>query len=174
MNDYTIAPPRRDQLPALMAIERRAALMFPADHLPAGMKEECVPLESLLNAAGENRLWAALAADTGEPVGFALLEEFAGAAVLAELDVLPEHGRKGVGRALVRTVAQAAAERGRRFLHLTTFADLPWNAPFYEKLGFIPLAPPHIPEPVAAILADELRLGFRNRLAMRLELPGAF
>lgn len=50
--------------------------------------------------------------------------------------MLPAHGRRGVGTALVRAVDDWA--RSSHFLEitLTTHRDLPWNAPFYARLGF--------------------------------------
>lgn len=171
MNDYHIAAPLPEHLPALMDIERQAASLFPPDRLPAGPIGEGVPLETLRTALEENRIWTARQTRDDKPVGFALLELPAGLALLAELDVLPAHGRKGIGRALVHRTATEAAKRGFHALYLTTFADLPWNAPFYEKLGFLPLTPTQTPAPIAEILTNEQRLGLKNRLAMRLALP---
>lgn len=38
-------------------------------------------------------------------------------------------------------VCRWAAEQGFLQVTLTTFRTVPWNAPFYEKLGFVELAP---------------------------------
>jgi GNAT superfamily N-acetyltransferase len=55
---------------------------------------------------------------------------------LGELDVLPEHGRRGVGTALVGTVMEWGRSRGFSEITLTTYRDLAWNAPFYSGIGF--------------------------------------
>ena len=55
---------------------------------------------------------------------------------LAELDVLPAHGRRGVGTALVRAVDEWARSGHFTEITLTTYRDVPWNAPFYAGLGF--------------------------------------
>jgi ribosomal protein S18 acetylase RimI-like enzyme len=55
---------------------------------------------------------------------------------LDELAVTPAHGRRGVGRALVDEVLAWSAARGLPSVTLTTFRDVPWNGPYYEKLGF--------------------------------------
>jgi ribosomal protein S18 acetylase RimI-like enzyme len=50
--------------------------------------------------------------------------------------VLPAHGRRGIGTALVRTVEEWADSGEFSEITLTTYRDLPWNAPFYARLGF--------------------------------------
>jgi predicted N-acetyltransferase YhbS len=59
-----------------------------------------------------------------------------------ELDVEQGHGGRGVGRALLRRVAEWAKARGLGTLLLATFNDVAWNAPFYQRVGFVlvPLA----------------------------------
>jgi ribosomal protein S18 acetylase RimI-like enzyme len=64
------------------------------------------------------------------PVGFARLEVVDGHTHLGQLSVLPEYGRPGVGTSLVHAACQWSRRRGLRFLTLTTFADIPFNAPF--------------------------------------------
>jgi GNAT superfamily N-acetyltransferase len=58
---------------------------------------------------------------------------------LAQLSVHPRYGRRGLGRALLGGTVGRAAARGAAVLTLTTFADVPWNAPFYLRCGFIEL-----------------------------------
>ncbi|MBW4457630.1 MAG: GNAT family N-acetyltransferase [Nostoc indistinguendum CM1-VF10] len=55
-----------------------------------------------------------------------------------QIDVAPEHGQRGIGSALVGTVCTWAKQQGYRIVSLSTFRDIPWNAPFYSKLGFQP------------------------------------
>jgi N-acetylglutamate synthase-like GNAT family acetyltransferase len=45
-------------------------------------------------------------------------------------------GRRGIGRALLDHVAALARARGAPALTLTTFAEVPWNGPYYARLGF--------------------------------------
>ena len=112
----------------------------------------------------------------GEPaVGFICLEVVDGAAHVDQVSVLPDHGRRGIGRALLETAIGWAASSGYAELTLTTFRDVPWNAPFYRTLGFEEVVDPG-PE-LAAIRAHERAIGdddFGPRLAMCRELrpPG--
>jgi GNAT superfamily N-acetyltransferase len=76
----------------------------------------------------------------GVPVGFAHVLEVEDAH-LEQLAVLPEAGRRGHGRALVRAALAEADARGHRRLTLRTYADVPWNAPFYAALGFVESEP---------------------------------
>jgi len=69
-------------------------------------------------------------------VGFAHVLETAGFAHLEQVSVVPDHGGRGVGRLLVETAMAEAHARGYDRLSLRTYADVPWNAPFYAKLGF--------------------------------------
>lgn len=69
-----------------------------------------------------------------------LAEEVDGFGHVEQVSLLPSHARRGVGRALIETVGEWAAERGLSGLTLTTFAEVPWNAPYYERLGFRVLA----------------------------------
>jgi predicted N-acetyltransferase YhbS len=96
-----------------------------------------------------------------------------GSALLAQLDVHPEHGRKKLGTALVRRVLKAAHGMGSRELYLTTFSNVPWNAPWYEKLGFRHLATEEQPEWIRVILEEERGRGLENRVAMKLPLVTA-
>lgn len=55
---------------------------------------------------------------------------------LEQLSVSPGHGRRGIGGSLVDEVLSVAWAEGFRAVTLRTFADVPWNAPFYERHGF--------------------------------------
>jgi GNAT superfamily N-acetyltransferase len=80
---------------------------------------------------------------------------------LEELDVHPHHGRRGIGAALVRAACDWAARSGHATLTLTTFRDLPFNMPFYAKLGFQEVPADAIVEEIAAVVRDEARRGLR-------------
>lgn len=74
------------------------------------------------------------------PVGFAHVLDLAGHAYLEQVSVHPDHGRQGIGGALVEAVCREAAARGHTEISLRTFADVPWNGPFYARHGFAELA----------------------------------
>jgi GNAT superfamily N-acetyltransferase len=53
-----------------------------------------------------------------------------------ELDVLPSHAGQRIGAALIEQVAQLARSRQLTQLVLSTYREVPWNAPYYRRLGF--------------------------------------
>ena len=73
----------------------------------------------------------------GDPFGFAHVEIVDGFAHLGQVSVRPERMRQGYGAALVRESMREAWQLGYDRLSLTTYRDLPWNAPFYASLGFV-------------------------------------
>ncbi|WP_020496740.1 GNAT family N-acetyltransferase [Sciscionella marina] len=73
------------------------------------------------------------------PVGFARVEEVDGHAHLEQLAVHPDHGRRGHGGALVEAAFAHAVEQGYTAMTLITYAEIPWNQPFYAKHGFTEL-----------------------------------
>ena len=165
---YDIFPARPGDVAKLPALECRCARLFPPGHIPEHLLDETVSSEAFETARLENRLW--IAAVNDEAVGFALFATMDGLAILAELDVLPEYGRKGIGGALLARVIEHAREAGFAELYLTTFSDIPWNAPFYAKRGFIVADEDTLPAPLRDILAEERGRGLPNRIAMQFHL----
>jgi GNAT superfamily N-acetyltransferase len=73
------------------------------------------------------------------PVAFVQIDEVDGIAHVQGLAVLPSHMRKGLGSALLDTACTWARTAGYPAISLTTYADVPWNAPFYAARGFVEL-----------------------------------
>ena len=72
----------------------------------------------------------------GVIVAYLLLEQVDGAAHIEQVTVHPEHSRQGIGAQLIVAGDSWARERELPAVTLTTFRDVPWNAPYYERLGF--------------------------------------
>ncbi len=75
------------------------------------------------------------------PVGFARIDRLGGGAHLEQLAVHPDHGRQGIGRALVRSACGWAEKAGHAEITLATYRDVPWNGPFYASEGFVEVGP---------------------------------
>jgi GNAT superfamily N-acetyltransferase len=92
-----------------------------------------------------------------------------GVAHLVEIDVHPEHGRRGLGRRLVNAVCRWAATNGYSCVTLTTFRDVTWNMPFYARLGYEEIPQEELSPALRSVIDDETRRGLdpRRRVAMR-------
>ena len=79
-----------------------------------------------------------VAATAGEdlPVGFILVGMLDRAAHIYEVSVSEDHGRQGLGRRLIDEASRFAGAEGMQAVTLSTFRDIPWNGPLYERLGF--------------------------------------
>ncbi|HLM96951.1 MAG TPA: GNAT family N-acetyltransferase [Acidimicrobiales bacterium] len=121
----------------------------------------------------ENHLeQAAIVLVSGDPaVGFACVEVVDGAAHLWQLSVRPEESRRGHGSALVAAVCHWARSEGYEAVTLTTFRDVPWNGPFYARMGFRALG--RLTPGLQAIRDHEKVIGDDDlgpRIAMRKDL----
>jgi GNAT superfamily N-acetyltransferase len=74
------------------------------------------------------------------PVAFVRLDEVDGLAHIEELAVIPKWMRQGIGSALVERACEWARAHDYPAITLTTYADVPWNGPYYAKRGFMEVA----------------------------------
>jgi ribosomal protein S18 acetylase RimI-like enzyme len=155
---YRLRAAEERDLAALPGIERRASAAFADFGIAPAVFETAKSPEELAEARRRGDLWVGVD-ERDLAVGFALVRELASGVHLEELDVDPEHGRRGVGTALVDHVCETARRRGYEYVTLTTYAAVPWNAPFYERLGFRVLATGELPAPVRAVIGEETERG---------------
>jgi 4-diphosphocytidyl-2-C-methyl-D-erythritol kinase len=125
------------QADALCAIERAAVQLFRGHSAWAAYAAMSIPPELLQRAISRGLVWAALD-ESRIPVGFVWLDTDvdSGGIGIAEIDVLPEYGRRGIGAALLEHACNWARAAGYRRVDLGTLADVPWNAPFYAGHDF--------------------------------------
>lgn len=164
---YRLRYASSEDFAALNAIEQAAASIFPAGFLPDKVLDDKLPFSVLEQARQQDMLWLVQCAD-GTPVGYVMMESLDGLTLLAQIDVQPAHGRQGLGAALIRhALSQVQASE----VWLTTFTDVPWNAPFYQKLGFVVVDEACAPDAIGKTLAAERARGLQQRVAMRLTRP---
>ncbi|MDH6706940.1 ribosomal protein S18 acetylase RimI-like enzyme [Kitasatospora sp. MAA19] len=171
----------RDELPLLCELERAAGAPFaaigmpeiahdepPAPHELAHYLDEGVALVALADHPGLPGD-AALPADPGPIAGYLLAEPVDGALHIEQVSVHPDHARRGIGRALIEHLA---AGTDAPALTLTTFTDVPWNAPYYARCGFRPLADHEVTPGLREIRRKEAEHGLDRwpRLCMRRDL----
>ncbi len=155
----------------LPGIERSAGQRFL--HIPslawiAG--DHIISLEQHRQYVLQQMSWLALA--DNHPVGFLLTEAQESSLFIAEVSLHLEWQGKGIGSRLIHYVANQAREKGYTSLTLTTFRDVPWNAPFYARLGFEMLADNALPAMLHQKREEEVAHGqvYESRCAMRLKL----
>jgi GNAT superfamily N-acetyltransferase len=163
-----------EHLAAIGPIELAAATLFSETDLPAVIRYRVTEPELLRDAQKDSRIWVALT-ENDVPVGFALATLVDDEAHLDEIDVLPDYGQRGIGTELVNAVASWARRSGYASLTLITFKHLPWNAPFYEKLGFVRLRSAALSAGLANLIEEEGKAGIdvAKRIGMRLILVDA-
>ena len=73
---------------------------------------------------------------------------------------------------LIDHLAAWANEQGMSAVTLTTFADVPWNAPYYERRGFRSLSQKELTPGLRDKQKDEAIRGLARwpRVCMRLDL----
>jgi len=154
------------ELAQFPAIEQSAGEAFRPTHHGWVADDENSPPEAYAPLQADGLVWVAEA--DGELIGFGAGEAFEDAIHLWELAVAHAHQGRGAGRALMAALVEEAGQRRAPAITLTTFSDIPWNAPFYARLGFEILAQPNAR--LEATLAKETARGLTSRCAMRLAL----
>jgi GNAT superfamily N-acetyltransferase len=135
-----------------------AGLRFLDVGLPDVATAEPAPVSHLETFRAAGRAWV-VTDDGDQPVGYALARVVDRAGHLEQLSVLPSHGGRGLGRLLIDHVAGWAAGRGLAALTLSTFRDVPWNGPYYERCGFTVLAEEGLGPGLRAARRRERRAG---------------
>jgi GNAT superfamily N-acetyltransferase len=168
---YTIHLATAAHVAALPGIESKAAARFAGWHVPRAVLIKTTSLPALAAAQATGQLWVALSR-SDDPVGFGLVEALGTRLHLEELDVLPDHGGRGIGTALVDEIERWARLNRFREIALTTFRDVPWNAPFYQKLGYEIVDEPRLDAVLRRWLKDDGARGLdqTRRVAMRKRL----
>lgn len=135
----------KEELPGLAEVERAADGLFAQVGIvfPPGttMIEECDDPGRVLV----------------EGRGFAMISMVDGNVHLDQLAVHPDSMRQGIGGRLMTAVIDHALAVGAPGVTLTTFRDVPWNGPWYERHGFAVMDEPG-PE-LRAIVEHERELG---------------
>lgn len=170
-----IRTPSPAELPLLRGIERAAGEPFRALGMTAIADDEPPSVAELTRYQRAGRALAAYdergpgeggKGGAGHPVAYLLWEPVDGCTHIEQVSVHPGHGRRGIGRDLID---RAELDSGLGALTLTTFAEVPWNAPYYVRLGFRVLADAELTPGLRAIRAREAELGLDRwpRVCMR-------
>lgn len=154
-------------LPALRAVERAAGEAFRALGMDSIADDEPPTLTELARYQRAGR--ALVACDRTPdrpPLAYLLWEPVDGCTHIEQVSVHPAAARCGLGRTLIE---QAWQDSGLPSLTLTTFAGVPWNAPYYARLGFRVLPDGELTPGLREIRHRERELGLDRweRVCMR-------
>ena len=152
----------KSDLPQLADIDERAEALFRA----AGHELPPIPFDQEALARAK-----AVFVAGRPPVGFVVIGEVDGLAHVEELAVIPKWMRQGIGSRLLERAVEWARRHEYPAITLTTYADVPWNGPFYRARGFV-----DVDEPTPGLAARrerERELGLdavAPRVALRRDL----
>ncbi len=148
-------------LPRLRDIERAAGQAFRALGMTEIAEDEPPSIATLRAYRRAGRAWV-----SGDPaVAYLIADHVDGDLHIAQVSVHPGHAGRRIGRDLIEHAARLAGTP----VTLTTFADVPWNAPYYERLGFRRLADAELTDGLRRIRRREAEAGLDRwpRVAMR-------
>ena len=147
-----IRPATTDDVAALARVEVEAGRLFLTVDMPLVAGDEVDEAE-LRRSIAEQRVW--VATYDGEVAGYVEASAVDGRAHVDQVSVRPEAGRRGIGRALVRHVEAWGRVKGLDGTSLTTFRDVPWNGPWYARLGYRELGADEIGPELRAVMEHE-------------------
>jgi GNAT superfamily N-acetyltransferase len=165
---FVVRPARPEEAEALPEIERDAGRSFLAiPDLAWIAGDQVMSAEAHAAAIAAGALWVA-EDSRGVPIGFLNAERFSDALHIWEMAVRRDRQGKGAGAQLIAAAVNHARNEGVSAVTLTTFRDVPWNAPFYAKRGFRILGAAELGERLKNILRLESEAGLpaERRCAM--------
>jgi GNAT superfamily N-acetyltransferase len=162
---------RAAEVPRLRDMDWDAGQIFRDIGMPEIAEFEPRTITELAAAQRAGLLWVAVR-EGDEPASFLMAVPLDGCLHVDQLSTAPAGARRGLGRALLDHAADQARAGGLPALTLTTFADVPWNGPYYERCGFRVLDDAEITPGLREIRAHEIALGLDRwpRVCMRRDL----
>ncbi len=169
-----IRPVRLHELVALQEIERAAGQCFADIGMPEIAAAAPLPVSALDRYRQAGLAWVAVGSDD-EPSAYLIADLLDGSLHVEQVSVHPAYARRGIGRALLVHAAMHALANGTSALTLTTFEQVPWNAPYYRRCGFRILEEREWTTGIRKIRAREAEHGLDKwpRVSMRKDLPPA-
>ena len=136
MSDFSIRLARPDDADAFHRVEEDAVALLADEPSLAGIPVP--PSRSAEEYRGMIAQGHCLTATSGDRiVGFAATRRHARELHLHELSVATDFQRRRIGATLLNAVKIDARNSGVRAITLHTYRDVPFNAPFYERHGWV-------------------------------------
>lgn len=153
-----IRRPGSHELLLIQELEVRAARLFLDLDMDVVANDPPPPLQELHEDLLRGRIWVATD-DHDALVGYLRTGWVDEAPHLEQVTVDPAHGRRGHGRALIAHAENWGRTMGAGRMTLTTYRDVPWNGPYYQRLGWRELAPDELGPELRTIRAGEAARG---------------
>lgn len=164
-----LRPAREEDIPHLPTIERSAGQAFRGTPHAWIADDGVTEADAYPSLIGAGLVWVAEL--EGAPRGFIQAGRAVDDLHVWELSVHTDWQKRGLGAALVLDAVARGRSAGLSGSTLTTFRSIPWNAPFYARLGYRILEAPD--DRLSSILAGEGARGLSDRCAMRLDFRDA-
>ncbi|KQZ27313.1 GNAT family N-acetyltransferase [Caulobacter sp. Root1472] len=145
---------RPEEIETIRALERASAQRF-VGLMDALVADEPRPAAVLAARIADGGL--VVAVEHQAIAGFAMFRPVEHRLYVEQIDVLPAFAGRRIGAALLDAVTEQARTAGLVGLSLSTFRKIPWNAPYYRRLGFVEVAA--LTPAMAAIRAEHLARG---------------
>ncbi|MCJ0906306.1 GNAT family N-acetyltransferase [Rhodococcus sp. ARC_M6] len=158
MNTYAIRSARESDLIAIQSIERAAGLPFTEIGMAFVAGDEPPSIEALREFVVSDKAWVSTDLDD-KPVAYLLVEIVDGNAHLDQVSVHSDYAHRKIGLALLNHMVEWAREHDLPAVTLTTYTEVPWNGPYYERFGFRYLAETEETPGLKKIRAAELAHG---------------
>jgi len=149
---------RENDLELLPAIQLAAGAAFRDVGMAAVADSEPLSVQALAAYQQAGHAWVAVTGDD-VPIGFIVVDLIDGRAHIEQVSVHPDRARRGIGGLLINHVDRWAAGQSIDALTFATFRAVPWNGPYYARIGFRDMAPAEITAGLAALLNDEVEHG---------------
>lgn len=200
MDSIRIRTARLDELRLLQGVEAAAGRCFREIGMPEIADDSPLPLAELAHYQQAGLAWVAVDARTGQgpgpetdtgpgagvsagpeagagrdketPVAYLIADPVDGNLHVEQVSVHPDRAHRRIGRALLDHLADHASARAIPALTLTTFTQVPWNAPYYARCGFRALDDAELTAGLRRIRAREAAYGLDRwpRVCMRKDL----
>ena len=160
-----------DEIYKVAPLEQAAAEAYRTIGMDAIADDAPIPESVLLEAAEEQRFWVAV--EYGVLKAYLLGDFLPQSLHIDQVTVHPDASRRGLGALMIESVSADPRAKERGLITLTSFANVPWNAPYYERIGFIDIDRKDWPEGVAEKVAAEEEKGLAAwpRVVMQREIP---
>ncbi|MFG1792430.1 GNAT family N-acetyltransferase [Nocardia sp. NPDC049149] len=158
-------------LPVLQDIETAAGKPFADIGMTAVAEDEPPTLDTLREFQRAGRAWVWVD-EVDQPIGYLVLGVVDRIAHIDQVSVRPDRRGERIGKRLIDHAVRWAKAQGMQAITLTTFTEVVWNGPYYERIGFRYLTDEEQTPGLAAIRAAEAAHGLDEwpRASMRADL----